>query len=372
LIYSVVVYNALNNPALVLKDVGSPRYSRSKNAADTVNISIPRNSTTPGVIFPTMDDTEITMDSIIYTMDTQVLSEAPLENLIRPGLRFEILISTGVGTTSVECSGFVSKHGYDSDSYIIEGFTEEIVLSRYLTPSQYGYPLYSENATLDALVGQLSKTFVTENAKHGWGDFVVDSSNVDWTTNPTFVLLQNSNPGGEASYPSSGYAIFRFQKLASEEWERFRWVSDCYTDEDGAVKTEVSYRQGNDTGSMGSFTTAQPGALTDIVGIIVADPEPTYLDIRVDFSTDTSEASPVLFSLEVIKRGLSDITEVEVIGDANLVPTPGLSADNATFLDVIVDACEESGWEFKVYNGKLSIAETFGNDTTNNLSVVSA
>lgn len=346
MIYSVAIYGAVDNPILVLKDIGSPKYSRSKNAADTVNIAVPRNSTT--------------------------LSEVPLENLIKPGLRFEILISTGIGTTDVECSGFVSKHGYDSDSYIIEGFTEEIILSRYLTPAQYGYPLYSENATLDMLVGQLSKTFVTENAKHGWGDFVVDSSNVDWTTNPTFVLLQNSNPGGEASYPSTGYAVFRFQKLASEEWERFRWVSDYYTDEDGAVKTEVSYRQGNDVGSMGSFTTPQPGALTDVVGIIVADPNLTYLDIRVDFSTDTSEASPVLFSLEVIKRGLSDITEVEALGDANLVPTPGLTANNSTFLEVVSAACEESGWEFKVFDGKLSVAETFGNDTTDYISVVSA
>lgn len=336
MIYTVSLFNDSGEVVAVLENVASPTYNRSKNAADQVTFSVPRN------------DSKVSM--------------------VETGMRFEIMRNLGSGSTSLETGGYISNHGYQGAMYEIEGFTEEILLSRYLTPSQFGYPLYSENDTIDDLVSQLTKSYITENPKHGWGDFVVDSSNIDYTTNPTFVLLQGS--GTPTTYPSSGYVVFRFSKLASEEWERVRWVSDYYEDENGAVKTEVSYRQGDVIGSMGSFTTPQGGALTDVVGLILADPDPTYTEVRVDFETDTSEASPVLFSMEIIKRGLTDITSLNVIGDAQLVNTPGLRANNTSFLDVLVDALEPSGWEFKVEDGELSIAETFGVDRTNDYSVI--
>ena len=338
MIYTVVLYNSSGERVVVLENVSKPTYSRSKNAADQISFGLPRN-------------------------DAKTAS-------IETGMRFEIIRNLGQTTTSVEASGYVTNHGYGSSLYEVEGFAEEILLSRYLTPAQFGYPLYSERANLDQLVSNMTKTYITENPKHGWGDYVVDSSNIDYTTNPTFVLLLGS--GDPTTYPASGYVVFRFTKLASEEWERFRWVSDYYTDDDGAVKTEVSYRQGNVIGSLGTFTTPIGGALTDVVGLVLADPNPTYTEVRVDFSTDTVKASPVLFSLEMIKRGLSDVSSVSITGDATLVPTPGLKADNTTFLDIMVNALEPSGWEFKVFDGQLSIAETFGVDRTNDYSVVGA
>jgi hypothetical protein len=171
---------------------------------------------------------------------------------------------------------------------------------------------------------------------------------------------------------TSGYAIFRFQKDANEEWDRFRWVGDYYSGDQGEVKTEVSYRQANTIGGLGSFTTPVPGALTDVVGIIVTDPDAVYTEVRVDFTTSNDEVSPVLFSLEVIKRKQAAITSVEVVGDTSLLETPGLDADQATFLDVLIAALEPHDWEFKVFNGKLSIAETFGTSRTNDYAVVIA
>jgi len=373
-IYSVIVYDESGARVGVAKGATRPRYSRSKNAADQISFSFPRSDSLVKLTESgSMDSTYLTMDLDTIRMDSTVrLYDATDPIVIRTGRRFEIIRSTGSDSVVVEASGFISEHGYSGDMYEVDGFTEEILLSRYLTPAQFGYPLYSENATIDELVAELDRTYISEQVKWDWANYLVGSSNIDYTTNPTFMLLTNLNPGGEAQYVTSGYAIFRFQKDANEEWDRFRWVGDYYSGDQGEVKTEVSYRQANTIGGLGSFTTPVPGALTDVVGIIVADPDAVYTEVRVDFTTSNDEVSPVLFSLEMIKRKQAAITSVEVIGDTSLLETPGLDADQATFLDVLIAALEPHGWEFKVFNGKLSIAETFGTSRTNDYAVVIA
>jgi hypothetical protein len=109
-----------------------------------------------------------------------------------------------------------------------------------------------------------------------------------------------------------------------------------------------------------------------VVGIVVANPDAVYTEVRVDFTTSNDEVSPVLFSLEMIRRAPTAITTVSVVGDASLLDTPGLEADQATFLDVLIAALEPHGWEFKVFDGTLSIAETFGTSRTNEYAVVVA
>lgn len=346
MIYSVIIFDEAGARVGVAKNATRPRYGRSKNAADQVSFSFPRSDllVEPGV------------DPIV----------------IRTGRRFEILRVSGTDTTVVEASGFISEHGYSGDMYEVSGFTEEILLSRYLTPAQFGYPLYSENQTIADLVAELDRTYISEQVKWDWANYLVDSSNIDYATNPTFMLLTNLNPGGEAQYETSGYATFRFQKDSDETWDRFRWVGDYYSGDQGEVKTEVSYRQADTIGGLGAFTTPVAGALTDVVGIIPANPDAVYTEVKVDFTTSNDEVSPVLFSLEMIKRKQADITLVEVIGDASLLDTPGLEADHASFLDVLIAALEPHDWEFKVFDGKLSIAETFGSSRTNEFAVVVA
>jgi hypothetical protein len=327
-IYSLVLYDSSGNSVAVLENCTTPTYSRSKNTADQVSFSVPKGD--------------------------------PKIPLVTLGQRFEVLRNLGGGNSSLEVSGFISALGWDADNFVVEAFTEEIILERLFFPEQYSYPLQSENPTLDVFCPQLSKSFVIDRVKGAWASFISDSSNVDYTTNPEFMLLTKS--GGD--YVPSGYVVFRFTKLASEEWERFRWVSDYYEDEDGEVTTKVSYRQGDTIGALtsASFTTPQAGALPDVVGIIIADPNLEYLEVRVDFATDTTEASPVLFSLEVIKRGLSMIHTVTVLGDGNLVDVPGLSVDGQSFLAGLISALEPSGWEFQVVDGTLTVAESLGSD----------
>lgn len=377
MIYSITVFNESDERVAVLTNTGAPTYSRSKNTADQVFFQIPRNDpnisleTFDGASF-TSDTIDVSVDSAVYTADT--ISLATMQALFQPGRRFEINRISGPTTTYLECSGFVSANGYDGEYYTVEGFTEEILLTQMLTPAQYGYVLYSENANIGDLAEELSKAYVVEEIKWDWDDYIVASTNIDTTTNPTFVILQSTGTDPETgvpTYPASGSVTFRFQKDADQTWERFRWVSDYYEDDEGnEVTTKVSYRQANTIGGLGAFTTPQAGTLTDIVGIILADPDAVYTEIKVDFATTESTTSPVLFALEVIKREPGTISSVTVTGDTSSLVTPGLSADNEPFFDVLSAALEPHGWEFQVVDYALEVKETFGVSRTNDFSVV--
>jgi hypothetical protein len=334
-IYSLAIYDESGARATVISELSNPTYSRSKNTADQLSMGIPRNS--------------VKIDEV------------------KTGRRFEILRTIN-GVTELEASGFISNHGYSGNFYDIEGYTEEIVLTRFYTPAQFGYPLYSENASLEALARQLDKAFVIEQVKYNWDDYIVSRTNIDTTSVSAFMLLTKDI---NDDYEPNGTVTMRFEKAATETWDRFRWVSDYYEDDLGGVTTKFSFRTSN-TLSFGAFSTPQAGALTDIVGIIIPESNHRYLEIKIDFETDTTESSPVVFSLELVKRTASTITSFDIQAGAALIATPSLSADNASFFDVLVAACEPSGWEFKVVNGKLYLAETFGVDRTNDYSVVAS
>lgn len=342
MIYSVAIYDENGVRVTVLRDVASPTYSRAKNAADQISFEVPRN-------------------------DVNIPE-------IRTGRRFEI-IKTLNGSTSVEESGYISNHGYSDEVYEVEGFTEEILLTRYLTPAQFGYPLSSENQSLFTLVQQFNRAYLVERVKYNWTDYIVDESNIDYTTEPSFIILQNNGSSQSPSYPSSGFVVFRFQKESNESWERFRWVSDYYTDEAGELTTKVRYRTADDPANFLDWSnyTPQAGAETDVVGIVIApefQDDEQFLEVRVDFATDTTEASPVFFALEMIKRKPTEITSVVASAASDDIATPGLDADNASFLDILIAACEPSGYEFKVEDGTLYLQSTFGVDRTNDYSAV--
>jgi hypothetical protein len=285
----------------------------------------------------------------------------------------DVAIIYNENSQDVEESGFVSNYGYSSEDFFVEGFTEEVVLTRFRTPAQYGYVLSSENQTLDELVKQLDRSFIIERVKFNWADYIVAQSNIDITTEPSFIILQNNGTSSAPSYASSGSVTFRFTKASNEEWDRFRWVSDFFEDQVGRLATFVSYRTAATVGALPSFTTPQAGASTDIVGIIIASQTTdNVLEVKVDLTTDTTEASPVFFSLEVIKRGPTPIHTVSVNTAAAGIATPGLDAEGTNFLDVLIAACEPSGYEFKVFDGELMVEPSFGVDRTIDYSVVSS
>lgn len=335
MIYAVLVFDESDTLIAKLENATSPQYNRSKNNADQVSFAVPRT-------------------------DSKI-SEVVI------GRRFEI-VRYGGATDVLETSGYISEHGYSGEMYEISGFTEEIALSRYITPVSYGYPLSSEYATLADFFDEMSKRYEVVRIKDDWDSYDVpaESSNVDFTTNPTFVLLQGS--GDPTVYPASGYITFRFQKSADELWERIRWVSD-YDDEAG-VTTTVEYRQGASAGA-GAWSTPTPGALTDVVGLVPASQTDEYMDVKVNFATSSEETSPVLFSLEIIKsKAIDEVSSVTYEAAASSVSTPQIDASNRELLDLLIDVCEIVEWEFKLERGVLEMAESLGTNRFNEYSLV--
>lgn len=334
--YVLVVYDGDGNRAAAFNDVANPSYNRSKNSADQVNIDLPRKS--------------------------DRVSEIDI------GRRFEIIRGSLDGTETIEETGFISAYGYTGDIYQVEGFTEEVFLTNYLTPGQYGYPLYSENAKLDTFFDQFARGYLVERVKRNWADYEVDSTNVDTTSNPDFALLQGS--GDPTVYPSSGSITLRFEKESDELWDRIRWVSD-YDDEAG-LRTTIQYRQGSSAGA-GTWSSEEAGALTDIRGIIVPQDDGNYMDVRVNFESDDEEWSPVLFSLEVIKRTAPILTvdyETYATIDPGTLSTPGIETDNRNLLEVLIDVCDEADWQFRVRDGTLYFSEDFGVDRSDDYTLI--
>lgn len=336
--YAVVLYDQAGAATAVLENATTPTYSRAKNSADQVRVSVPR-------------------------LD-------PKADLVEIGMRFEIIRRTSAGEV-VEESGFVSEHGYDGDWYVINGFTEEIVLGRYLTPAQFGYPIVAENPTLDQFVENLQSGYVVERVKGNWVRGGTSTNGIDTTSNPEFVILARQISAPD-EYRTSGWIALTFEKTSEQTWERFRWVSDY--DPSGVVTSTVQWRTATTEAGLSAepWTAEQPGSDIDVQGIVVSSQSDNFLEVRVNLYTTDTEVSPVLHSLEVIKREPSDITSVDYPVGASSVVVPALSADNASFLDLMIDVCENVGWEFRVFNGELSVAESFGVDRTNSYTLVAS
>lgn len=334
--YTVLVYDASGSMVAALENATSPTYSRAKNSADQVSVSLPRS-------------------------DVKA-------SLLDVGQRFEIVRESSAGQV-VEESGYIAEHGYTDDEYVIEGYTEEIILSRYLTPAQFGWPLQFGLSTLDALIENMQSGYVVERAKATWGLYSTTESLVDYASNPAFVILSKD---ASDNYFPSGYITLRFEKTAEQTWERFRWISD-YDSEKETVTSTVQFRLADTIAGLdtAAWSVATAGADTDIQGIEVVDNALKYLEVRVNLYTTKDDASPVLYSLEAIKREPSAITGVDyVFADANAVALPGMDADNKSFLDVLVDVFDSVGWEFKVSGGTLIAREKMGESRLNDYTLV--
>ncbi|MCA1806956.1 MAG: hypothetical protein LC687_03765, partial [Actinobacteria bacterium] len=281
------------------------------------------------------------------------------------------ILRGGTDTDDLECTGYVSERGYSDEMFNISGFTEEIVLQRYLTPVNYGYPLWSNYQTLDTLFNQIHKRYITERVKLNWADYVSARSGVVYTELGVpldWASLATSGSSGEpvAPFRTSGYIEFRFRKQADEMWERIRWVSDYEVGEEESLTTMVRYKVGAD-----NWSVATAGALTDIRGIEPTNQTGEFLEVRVDFATTDTEVTPRLFALEAIRsKPISEIEQVVYPPSAEDVETPSFDASEKSILDVCIDICEATGWEFRVVRGVLEFSEGFGESRLNDYSLV--
>ena len=185
---------------------------------------------------------------------------------------------------------------------------------------------------------------------------------------PQVTIDYNYNSG---KYFESGYIVMRFEKediTNFKNWERIRWAAD----NQDPVFTTMQYRYG-ELGNLSGWSEEFEGIAPDELGVIPAAVDEDILDVKINLNTDdtTSEnqesdpvgVSPRLFALEVIARTDSGITAGD-IPDFTGINVYDIDADNTKKLSVLVQMCEQAGYDFELIEGELNVAESLGEDRT--------
>ena len=244
--------------------------------------------------------------------------------------------------------------------------TEEILLESSITPAQYGAVWDGwdlADVARDLLDGWQT---LRVKAQEQWQDRIVSSSNVDLTTDPGKVMLAKRSNG---RYYDSGYITLLFNKneiIDFKGWDRIRWSADS----DGPGGTVQTTIQWSSNGT--SFTIPFDGGLPEEVGLFVGGNH-DQVWVRINLTTEDTESpdpednprgvTPIVFACELIARTHGDLVVGNIPSVAGETVT-GLSANHATALKVLHEACDQVGWEFSVWDGALNVAENMGVDRT--------
>lgn len=247
----------------------------------------------------------------------------------------------------------------------IQAYTEEILLEGNQTPAQYG-KVY-DNWDLADVAKDMLDGWQTIRVKDQsqWQSYMVGSSNIDLTTDPGIVMLAKKADG---SYYQSGYIELMFSSgevTDFKRWDRIRWSADS----EAPVKTTIQYST-----SGISWSTPFDGGFPEEVGLVPSGATSSTMYVRINLETTDTESedpdgnpvgvTPAVFAIELIARTERNELVAGNIPSVAGVTVKGLSADYASAFQVLLDACEQVGWEFQVWNGALNIAKNIGVDRT--------
>lgn len=339
------ILNRAREPQAFLPDENW-QYSREPSAATSMSVEIPKTIIEDNVpVGHNLYDFFHTQDKIRH---------ADLASFIR--------ITRGGQTRA---TGKITNRRL-GDVFELSAMTEEVLLENNLTPAQYG-KVYDgwdlADVARDLLLGW--QTLRVKDLSQ-WQDRLVDSSNVDLTTDPGIVMLAKRSNG---RYYESGYIILKFDRQEIVDfvrWDRIRWSADS----DGVVSSSIQY-------STNGVSFSQPfdGGIPEEIGYaLTGDSDSIW--VRINLATTDTESedpegnkvgvTPAVFSIEVIGRTLGELVEGN-IPQVSGVTVKGLNANYTTALKVLVDACNQANFEFTVLDGALSVAKTLGKDLSNKI-----
>ncbi len=346
--YSVRLLNQEKTLLAVLPTTGWS-YNRKISEATEITVSIPRESikTVP------MSNELFTYLSPFQVTETDEEVSNSLASTT-PALAYFLQIYKD---TDMIGMGIIAKRDFTENLINFKAHTEEHLMSLYRTPADYG--IKYDNTDICDVARDMLSGWAIQRIKGNW-DEAQDESQVDYTTDPAMVYLDKD---GSGTYYARGYITFRFSQPDDFlKWERIRWSAD----NEAPVYTTMAYRTYD--GSWSSWSTEYEGALPDKIGIEIADIDATMIEVRITLETDdqTSEddsgdpvgSTPALFAIEVISRTTAYL--LSSIPASSTAEVYGIQADEKSPLQVLQDACEQVGWEFRVFNGVLYLAESIG------------
>jgi len=351
MIYSLRILDQ-NRTLLGILECTKWSYSRKISEATEVSISIPRTQSSSA---KNCDELFAFMNPIspTETDDSWDTSSEPSQEL---AYYIEIYKDK---LRLVTC--LIAKRDFTDTTIELKCYTEETLLTKYLTPAQYGRKY--ESWDIADIARDLSKGWSVQRikAKSQWeaGTLV----NVDTTIESGKVLL--SKTGG--TYNASGSVTLTFSRPTNwDSWDRIRWVGDF----DGAVAVKMQYSTDGGTTWSSEYVGGEP----DTLGIEIATTSATTVMVRLNLTTtDTTSqdsegnavgVTPRLFAVEVIARTTSYLT-VSAEASTGLL-CEGLEIDKATPLEVMQAASSQVGQEFWVDNNTLYLG-TMGSDKSNDI-----
>ena len=335
---------------LAVLPVAGWSYNRKISEATGITVTIPRDSisteTVSAEIFAFLSPAQVIE---IDDGDTAAVPDTPELAYYLQLYRDTDLIGMGI----------IAKREFTEETVSLKAHTEEHLLSLYRTPADYG--IKYDNTDICDVARDMINGWSTERIKGNWDD-AEDESQIDYTTDPRMVFLAKD---GSGIYYATGYITFRFERPdAFAAWERIRWSAD----NEAPVFTTMAYRTYE--GSWSAWSVEYEGALPDKLGIEIDNTDATRIDVRITLSTEDQESedasgdplgtTPAVFALEVISRTTAFLTSS--IPASSTAEVVGIEADEKSPLQVLKDACDQVGWEFKVFNGVLYLAEALGSD----------
>jgi parallel beta-helix repeat protein len=325
-------------------------YNRRINEASDITIEIPQEVVDEHI---TYDDPLFGFLSATQPVMVDSAEVPPVDN---KALYAQIAAYVQIYQEDIlKASGVITDRQAGTNSVSISAKTEEIVLESNLTPAQYGKVWDGwdlADVARDLLQGWHT---IRVKDKSQWQARIVSSSNIDLNTEPGIVLLAKS-AFPFFGYYSSGSITLLFEESEIDQfvkWDRVRW----YSDSNDTVYTSIQISYDGST-----WSSEIDGGLPEEIGYALGGAQ-NQVYIKINLKTFDPTVTPRVFSLEVISRTDIGLSADSIPSTAG-VTVSGLSADYANALRELIDACGQTGWEFSVWNGALSIAEKIGTDRT--------
>lgn len=356
-LYQARILDSDRHIKAVLPDVRW-HYTRRINEATSIEIHIPRE----------VVDEHITQSHALYGFfaPSQPLAVQAKPQRIKPNKAQYAEIAAFIQIYKGDVLGASGKIVGRTLGQVVtvEAYTEEILLEANLTPAQYGKVWDGwdlADVARDLLDGWQG---IRVKDQSQWQSYMVDSSNIDLTTDPGHVMLAKRSNG---RYYESGYITLAFgsgEIVNFKRWDRIRWSADS----EDPVKTTIQYSTDG-----ANWSAEFDGGLPEEIGLVPNFGTQDTVYVRINLYTNDTESedpegnpvgvTPVVFAVELIARTEGALVAGN-IPDVAGVTVKGIEADHASAFQVLLNACEQVGWEFQVVNGALSIAENLGTDRT--------
>ena len=326
------------------------QYNRRRNVATDISVTVAKNELRR-----------------VLPIDGRLYQELAREGLLHLTIANFVQIYKG---SDLRASGVIVERDVGDDTIEIKAFTEEELLRRNTTPAQYGDILSGQDIT--DVLREIVDGWETKRVKtqEQWeltirnGGRVLDSNNIDTTTEPGVIMLEKTN----GDYATDGFIELRFENVEYDNfkrWDRIRWLGDF---EEGVVETTIQYRYGEDEGDLTDYSSEIEGTLTDTIGFVPDATDEKILDIRINLSTSDTDKTPFFFAVELIARTEFPLEIGNVPNSLNLA-VDEIEADYENCLDLLQDACEQTGTEFTIRNRTIDLNRDLGRDLTNEVMI---